>query len=534
MKSLPVLVAALVAAGVALFCLRRQPVLFYQDTVHYLSLGEHLARGDGFRSSLHFFHDLMQPPLYPLLIAAGIKLGGSALGAATVICLCAQAGTVVALVKLHTALWGERGRMLALVIAAVYPNLALGAILALEPLYVCELMWATWFVLWAAGSQKPMGVVAAGLLLGLALLTRSEALLSVVVLAVLVVAVAKGGVARRAGWLLALATPIVAVLLPYGFWMRAHLGYFEVLPKVRYNLPLPDIMAHMAPEPGQDREDDPQSRAHWTLMPDHSTFVLNYAFEHPGFDPRPMYPRREAATKFSLLASVRNVLGDAVRNTGLLNPLAFVLLLAAAWRGWREREHRLWVAAIMAQAALHLAPALASGEDYQSRYLAAALAFSVPLVSGGAGELVQRLRSPRVAQVAMAILLGAVYARHTWKVTASLRSPSIAPERLAAVDAASAELLPAGARVMANLNRYGYLRGGWSFVIPYFRDVGELRDYIAKNHVEFGIIDTLPLRKNPSPLVRRTLGDPTQWPPEWHRVRQLLPGDAPIEIVRFD
>src|SRR5262245_56238452 len=103
------MLACFVSLVVGYLCIHRPPLLCSdKDAPHYLSLATHLASGAGYQSGYHYFHDLLQPPLYPLLVAFGIKLGASAVRSAMWVCLLAQMVTVIAAAGIHRQLWGLR------------------------------------------------------------------------------------------------------------------------------------------------------------------------------------------------------------------------------------------------------------------------------------------------------------------------------------------------------------------------------------------------------------------------------------------
>lgn len=629
-----VLGAACVACvAVALACIRAVPLLYYEDAVHYVSLGEGLASGRGFTSTVFRFPDLMQPPLYPALIALGSGVLGS-IGAAVAVCVGAAALTVIALVLLHREAFGEgreTGWAITAAVAAVYPNLAFGAALVLEPLFVCAIAWAAWLAVSGARRGAALRFAGAGLLLGLAFLTRSEAVITMAVLGAL--AIAWPGAARRRKALAAgaLAVALAAVLVPYGLWMKARLGAFEVLPKVRYNVPYADITHHMAWEPDEAKLGGREQRTFFTLMPDRATFVMNHAFEHPDFDPRPHFPRRAeeraglAATARQLAGNVRAVASDAIASAGTFHPVALALLVAGVWAGLRGgaprarrsvdgagdgardgardvgsgsstaaarrdggvagegaredesssaasaafaassaasscassvpgssasstgsagsalglRGRRTAVLALLALAALHAGPAVVSGVDYDSRYLAASLLFAVPLMAAGAAILGARVRARvagpmgRWAGLAIAALLVAAYGLATARLVRNAAGGPAVLARYEALTEATARHVREGARVMAEHSRYALLRRGHAFQLPYVRSLDELRDYVARHRIDTVLLDARTLRNNPSRVVR-ALRDPATWPPEWRLVQRLFDADLPAWIVRVD
>jgi hypothetical protein len=127
----------------------------------------------------------LRPPGYPMFLAGVYGVTGGGPGAGRV----AQAllGTaIVALIGLIALqLWGMRAKVVASGIAAVYPPLVLvGATLLSEPLFVVLLLGATVAALAHRCAERGMRwALAAGVLAGLAWLTRSLALLAFLPLA---------------------------------------------------------------------------------------------------------------------------------------------------------------------------------------------------------------------------------------------------------------------------------------------------------------------------------------------------------------
>ncbi len=559
--------AAVLCAVVSVLCVRSAPLLYHNDAVHYVSLAEHLARGQGYRSAVHFFHDLMQPPLFPMLIAAVAPLMGSAAQAAVLVCVLAQVAALLALVRLHRAVWGPSGVLATATVAAVYPNLAFGGALTLEPVFLCLLAWATVAAVAAGrrGSAPHAGVC--GLLAGLALLVRPEVVVTVPVLAALLWLWPRAnetgtGRRRRAVWLLAFGAAVAVVVIPYGLWIESKLGYFEVLPKVRYNIPVADINDHMAWDTDERELIARDQRTHYSLMPDRATFVLNRGFVDPTFDPRTMYPRRpdEPAAKGTARAVVQTaveIAREGVAYTGLFNPVLAALLVLGAWRGLRrgrdesahdpaagvgapppgERERRVLAGALVALVACHLGPALVSGDDLEMRYVAASMLFAVPLIGGGAGRVVHiaAARWPRLSRGGwewiVAASLVVAYGVLTARTLGNLSGGRAIRERTEAVERACNRLVPEGAGIMADKLRFGILRGGRSLHLPYVRSLDELVAYATHHRVDYAILDARTLRKNPS-RINRALVDPSAWPPGWTPIAHLFQDDTPIWIAK--
>lgn len=428
--TLAAVLLCLVCAGVFGFAVRVTPL--YEDALHYLSLADHLAAGAGYRSSILHFPDLMQPPLYPVLVALFSKLLPSSHAAA---------------------------------------------------LFV----------------------------------------------------------------------------VPYGLWMKARLGTFEVLPKVRYNVVYADVAERLAWTPEEERSTERDLRVFFTLMPDQSDFVLNHAFAHPGFDPRGLLPQRAQAGRGAIATRLRSALHvardiatDSLLRLGGLNPLGLALFVAGLWAGLRRRppdvlsggdpapieDHgrRLMRATLLVLFAAHLLPALASGLDYTPRFLCASLYFTVPLLGGGTVVVAQRLgrRTGRAPQLlfGLGMALCVCYAACALNFVVTSAGGPVIRERLQSTLRTCAQQVPEGARVMADHSRYGYLRHGASFPVPYVRTQQELLAYIARHRIGYAVFDGRVLGKYPNPVVRGLL-DPRNWPLTWVPLAGLFEKKDPIWIVKL-
>ncbi|MCS6914179.1 MAG: glycosyltransferase family 39 protein [Myxococcales bacterium] len=534
---------------VSAVCITAAPLLFHADATHYLSLGANLSRGLGYRSNQLVFPDLMQPPLYPVLIALLIPLAGSPLSAAITVCILCQLLTVVALWLCHGLLWGDRDRWISAILGAVSPNIAFGGALLLEPLFVCTLSLSLYAMLRALRSVSMGWALVAGLGLGLSLLSRPEVVVTGAVL-VLLCLLWPTRPRRR----LALAGAVLGggllCAIPYGLWMRSQLGFFEVLPKIRYNVPFADINAHMAWEPDEARLGTREQRTFFTLMPDRRDFVMNYAFAHPDFDPRPHFPRTREASRQAqwraVLWSSRAALWDAIVSVGLLHPLTLILIVFGLRRGWRGeamgfegefslRKQKLLVACLTLLTALNLGPAMVSGIDYFARYLAASALLSIPLAAGGVHPLAQATTRLRLGRLGVPLWAGLAAVWHLAGTIHAARAQVSRPEvreRMVAMERLCQKRLPEGARLLAEHPRYAFLRGGYAFQLPYSRSLSELLDYIRIHHIEYALLDSAVLARNPS-RVNRALVDPRAWPPGWTVLEEASPGGKPMWLIRL-
>jgi hypothetical protein len=176
----------------------------------FVSLGRHgeLLLGTAGERIPTAFH----LPLFPALLAAGSELGADSYRAHQVIGCLLGAGTVAVVGLIGRRLAGERVGLLSAGAAALYLPLAINdAVLRSESLYGLLIAATLLLVLRLRESPTWRRAAALGAVLGLAALTRSEALLLALLLAPLVWRA--GG--RRARNLLVIAGAIAVVVLPW-------------------------------------------------------------------------------------------------------------------------------------------------------------------------------------------------------------------------------------------------------------------------------------------------------------------------------
>jgi hypothetical protein len=243
------------------------------DETAYLQSGMSLVDGDGFsrdgRPELHF------PPLVPLVLGLAQKVVGDPHSASVVVTLVAGTITIVPLALLARRLAGPRvgarAGIAAAWIAAVLPGLATMPALrgtGSEAIYTLVVVAATWVALAAAardGRARLALTATAGLLTGLAYLTRPEGLFLALPLGLAVLwpalrhvrwlrqlgpmrrlrrrwqrpeGTAGAGEGRRpvvalVGAAAAFGLPVVMCVAPYAAFLHTHTGEWSLTAKTR-------------------------------------------------------------------------------------------------------------------------------------------------------------------------------------------------------------------------------------------------------------------------------------------------------------
>lgn len=201
----------ILALGLRLAWALTRPI-FPSDTKQYILLAENLAVGHGFSLSTQapYYPTDFRPPLYP----AVLSIPGGIFGYSNLMVLLLHEGlaaaTLLFLFLLGCALYDARA---GIVTAGLYafnlPGIVYTALPLTEILYGFFIVMGTWFTLRLRSRRQ---AVVCGIVLGLAALTRSEALVYVFVLALLLVvaAVKTKQDAVRGGLLLLAALVTVA------------------------------------------------------------------------------------------------------------------------------------------------------------------------------------------------------------------------------------------------------------------------------------------------------------------------------------
>jgi 4-amino-4-deoxy-L-arabinose transferase-like glycosyltransferase len=364
------------------------------DEVAYIASGTSLADGGGFVRGGH--PELHFPPLVPWLLGTVGRVLGDPHTAAVVLTCLAGAAVVVPAAVLGRRLAGDIGGSVSAWTAALAPGLATlpatrGA--GSEAEYTLLIVSAATAAV-AGAAAPPRRTLAclggAGLLVGLAYLTRPEGL---------AVALPLGAVAVVAGWragrvvgaaraALVFFVPLLLCVVPYVGYLHAHTGEWQLTAKshdvsieawhavARSDREARDRVLYALDETGLRFEDE---RAPLTTL-----------------------ARRDPAGYGRIVATNVSMLGRDLSGCWLL-PLPLWGL--AAWATSRRRKDRR-VAVVGAVAAVPVLTALAF--FVQPRYLVVTAALATVLVGVGVAELALRWRRPAVAGVLGLALAGSL------------------------------------------------------------------------------------------------------------------------------
>jgi len=193
------------------------------DALGFHMLANLLADGEGWIRPYEFVLEGVReptaehPPLYILYLTAWSALGLDSIEWHRVATCLVGAATVGVVGLLARRVAGDRAGLVAAAVAAVYPLLwVIDGSLMSESLYALTIALTLLAALVAAQDPSPRRFAIAGAVMGLAALTRSEALLLPAILGVPLVLVAvSSGWRVRLGRLAVLSTAFVLVLSPW-------------------------------------------------------------------------------------------------------------------------------------------------------------------------------------------------------------------------------------------------------------------------------------------------------------------------------
>jgi 4-amino-4-deoxy-L-arabinose transferase-like glycosyltransferase len=226
LKGFPARLALIAAAGlavrVAYTLVLARDTMGLGDFFYYHGLANLLGEGRGFVHPVYFAEDGTEvataehPPLWPLLLGAASALGGEGFTAHRLTGCVVGSLAIVPIGLLARRVAGEGAGLAAAGIAALYPTLvASDGSLMSESLYGLLIAGALLAAFELAERPRARTAAALGALLGLAALTRAEALL---LLALLALPVALLGRRPAGGWAARLALVCAAAALVIAPW----------------------------------------------------------------------------------------------------------------------------------------------------------------------------------------------------------------------------------------------------------------------------------------------------------------------------
>ena len=144
---------------------------YFQNALDYLNRG--------ILSVITAPSDFNNPPLYTLLLAISLKFFGAAEAQARAVSVTASALTIVYAYKLGKTLYNEKIGLLASVVFAFLPGAALiGRNVQLESLLLLFITSSAYYYVLSLRKNKPLLMGIAGALLGMGVLTKLPAILS--------------------------------------------------------------------------------------------------------------------------------------------------------------------------------------------------------------------------------------------------------------------------------------------------------------------------------------------------------------------
>ena len=230
--------AIIVRVAVAWYCGAAQP-----QEIRYITIARGIISGQGFTGLDTRYPDIIQPPLYPMLLAAAFLLPGPELALARGVSAMMGALLVLTGGAIARRTMGDRTARRTGWIIAFYPLLAHISGVAITESTFTALVTGSLLVLWTAldapaGSMRRfIHMTGVGLMLGLAYLTRPEGLAYVAAAAFIVVMTAilsSAPLAARARGALAIVWLLIGFSLaatPYLVWVRSQTGRWLLSPK---------------------------------------------------------------------------------------------------------------------------------------------------------------------------------------------------------------------------------------------------------------------------------------------------------------
>lgn len=540
----PVVALLLLAAAVRLYWGTRARVV-WGDEPFYLWLGQSLVNGEGYQffgiSGTHF------SPLFPLLAGAvgkGLSVLGVpapqalAAGSVTLYVVCGSL-LVLPIRGIAERLAGRSAGLAAGLAAALYPALTAGVPLwgtMTEPLYLLLIACAWWALLAALAHGRAWAFAAGGAALGLAYLTRTEAL---------AYAAAAGGAAvviellvpdrvrrlrRLAAGLAVLVFVFGASISPYLVTLHRETGKWQLAEEAGSTYVSAQGLAH--------NDVAAFDRATWGLDPvSGEVYLFSPASEGQGLVDAIV---ADPGAFFRLVyANGRDLLATVFSQRLIPWPLLAVIALGLFARPWDVRRLR---------GELLLLASLAGPLSFlpffiQDRYMAGALLPALVWLGGGAAwlgdwladtlaGLAARLGNPawrRLLTPLPALLLALALLWQGPRLWAALqRTNSFQPAHLAAAAALRERGVPADAVVMSRYPAIAFHAGTRWAPTP-AAEWGDVLAYARRHAARYLAVDAWEIKLRPQ---LNALLDPAAAPAELEHVATRDSGAGPVLLYR--
>jgi hypothetical protein len=459
------------------------------DETAYLRSGVSLVEGDGYRREdgpeLHF------PPFVPFLLGLGSQVTSDPHTATVVLTCLSSTALIIPLALLGRRIAGPVAGIASAWVAALGPGLSTTLVnrgAGSEAEYTLLVVGAVWLVVSAVDHRagaRTWRVFGAGVLVGLAYLTRPEGLFMAVPLGIAVLVLGAHSVGERLRRLdargLRAATPLVAIfvlpivlcIVPYAMYLHDNTGKWQLSAKTQD--------ASIEAWEAVARADREQRDSVLYALDETG---LNFA---AGRSSLATLARQDPG---GYLGIVRTNVGELVGSittpvtdqwlSWLLLPLPlWGLAVFGAWRHRRSGVVRL----LLAVAALPVATALAF--FVQPRYLIVAVALATPLVGAAIAALTGVRRRLVMLVVVGLLALSSVQAFHT--EAAGWWHPSDHSDQREAGEWIAANTRP-GDRVMTRSMVVDYYARRPTMAIPY-ASVDEILRYARHYGARYLVVD---------------------------------------------
>ncbi|HZI94734.1 MAG TPA: glycosyltransferase family 39 protein, partial [Patescibacteria group bacterium] len=396
----------LLSAAVAAFCLAlavRGAAAWYSgaaqpNEIRYVTIARGILNGQGYSGLDKRFPDIIQPPLFPMMLVGALITGCPELDVSRGVSALMGSLLVFPVAFLTQRLFGGKAARRAPFLIAFYPLLVHTSSAALTESTFALLVLTGVLALWRAfdveeARRRWILILVSGGLLGASFLTRPEGLAFLAVAGlVLVVAVrhqtvAWSAVLRSGGCLLA---GFAIVLLPYLLWIHGKTGHWMLAPKAM----LAWVHNSLILEGQREGWKEPfgssiyNERVKFGLYKDNSAIRSQELFaaasgaplagildnDDPGIDlikPRAM---------LSLLTGNLLKLYDSMKGGYVIPPLLLVLagigLTSRPWTGSFGRSALIAITFFLGSLSFLLT-------FYMPRYLYSAVCFGLPWVAAG-------------------------------------------------------------------------------------------------------------------------------------------------------